>query len=49
MLMDEPASVLDDPAAFLTGGEFAEYDDVDAIFENSESQRVADDSTGRFG
>ncbi len=47
--MQQAARISDKTAVFLTGGELAEYDDTDKIFENPESQRVEDYITGKFG
>jgi len=47
--MQQAARISDQTAVFLTGGELAEYDDTDKIFENPESQRVEDYITGKFG
>ncbi|MFB6108921.1 MAG: phosphate ABC transporter ATP-binding protein PstB [Haloplanus sp.] len=47
--MQQAARISDQTAVFLTGGELAEYDDTDKIFENPESQRVEDYVTGKFG
>jgi phosphate transport system ATP-binding protein len=47
--MQQAARISDRTAVFLTGGELAEYDDTNKIFENPESQRVEDYITGKFG
>ncbi|MFQ3283312.1 MAG: phosphate transport system ATP-binding protein [Natronomonas sp.] len=47
--MQQAARVSDQTAVFLTGGELVEYDDTERIFENPESQRVADYISGKFG
>jgi phosphate transport system ATP-binding protein len=47
--MQQAARISDQTAVFLTGGQLAEYDDTDKIFENPESQRVEDYITGKFG
>jgi phosphate transport system ATP-binding protein len=47
--MQQAARISDRTAVFLTGGELAEYDDTNEIFENPESQRVEDYITGKFG
>jgi len=47
--MQQAARISDKTAVFLTGGELAEFDDTDKIFENPESQRVEDYITGKFG
>ncbi|MFC7134273.1 MULTISPECIES: phosphate ABC transporter ATP-binding protein PstB [Salinibaculum] len=47
--MQQAARISDQTAVFLTGGELAEYDDTDKIFESPESQRVEDYITGKFG
>jgi phosphate transport system ATP-binding protein len=47
--MQQAARISDQTAVFLTGGELAEYDETDKIFENPESQRVEDYITGKFG
>jgi phosphate transport system ATP-binding protein len=47
--MQQAARISDQTAVFLTGGELAEYDDTDKIFENPESQRVEDYISGKFG
>ena len=47
--MQQAARISDQTAVFLTGGELIEYDDTEKIFENPESQRVADYITGKFG
>ena len=47
--MQQAARISDRTAVFLTGGELAEYDDTQTIFENPESQRVEDYITGKFG
>ncbi|MDY6775242.1 MAG: phosphate ABC transporter ATP-binding protein PstB [Halobacteria archaeon] len=47
--MQQAARISDQTAVFLTGGELAEYDETDKIFENPESQRVEDYVTGKFG
>lgn len=47
--MQQAARISDRTAVFLTGGELAEYDATDTIFENPDSQRVEDYITGKFG
>ena len=47
--MQQAARISDRTAVFLTGGELAEYDDTQTIFENPESERVEDYITGKFG
>ena len=47
--MQQAARISDRTAVFLTGGELAEYDDTQTIFENPASQRVEDYITGKFG
>jgi phosphate transport system ATP-binding protein len=47
--MQQAARISDQTAVFLTGGELAEYDDTERIFENPASQRVEDYITGKFG
>jgi phosphate transport system ATP-binding protein len=47
--MQQAARVSDQTAVFLTGGELVEYDDTERIFEDPESQRVADYISGKFG
>ncbi len=47
--MQQAARISDKTAVFLTGGELAEFDNTDKIFENPESQRVEDYITGKFG
>ena len=47
--MQQAARISDQTAVFLTGGELAEYDDTDKIFEDPESERVEDYITGKFG
>ncbi|MFB6167335.1 MAG: phosphate ABC transporter ATP-binding protein PstB [Haloferacaceae archaeon] len=47
--MQQAARISDQTAVFLTGGELAEYDDTDKIFEDPESKRVEDYITGKFG
>ncbi|UPM42697.1 phosphate ABC transporter ATP-binding protein PstB [Halocatena salina] len=47
--MQQAARISDQTAVFLTGGELAEYDDTDTIFEDPDSQRVEDYITGKFG
>ncbi|MGQ4557056.1 phosphate ABC transporter ATP-binding protein PstB [Halobellus sp. GM3] len=47
--MQQAARISDRTAVFLTGGELAEYDDTQKIFENPEHQRVEDYITGKFG
>ena len=47
--MQQAARISDKTAVFLTGGELAEFDDTNTIFENPESQRVEDYITGKFG
>jgi phosphate transport system ATP-binding protein len=47
--MQQAARISDRTAVFLTGGELAEYDDTNKIFENPENQRVEDYITGKFG
>jgi len=47
--MQQAARISDKTAVFLTGGELAEFDNTDKIFENPDSQRVEDYITGKFG
>jgi phosphate transport system ATP-binding protein len=47
--MQQAARISDRTAVFLTGGELAEYDATEKIFENPESDRVEDYITGKFG
>ena len=47
--MQQAARISDQTAVFLTGGQLAEYDETDKIFENPESQRVEDYISGKFG
>jgi phosphate transport system ATP-binding protein len=47
--MQQAARISDRTAAFLTGGELAEYGRTEEIFEDPESQRVEDYITGKFG
>jgi ABC-type dipeptide/oligopeptide/nickel transport system ATPase component len=47
--MQQAARISDKTAVFLTGGELVEFDDTDKIFENPDSQRVEDYTTGKFG
>ena len=47
--MQQAARISDQTAVFLTGGNLAEYDDTDKIFENPSNQRVEDYITGKFG
>jgi phosphate transport system ATP-binding protein len=47
--MQQAARISDLTAVFLTGGELAEFDDTDRIFQNPDSERVEDYVTGKFG
>jgi phosphate transport system ATP-binding protein len=47
--MQQAARISDRTAVFLTGGELAEFDDTDRIFQNPDSERVEDYVTGKFG
>jgi len=47
--MQQAARISDQTAVFLTGGQLVEYDETEKIFENPESQRVEDYTTGKFG
>jgi len=47
--MQQAARISDQTAVFLTGGELAEYDETDKIFQDPESQRVEDYVSGKFG
>ncbi len=47
--MQQAARISDMTAVFLTGGERAEYDETETIFENPEHQLVEDYITGKFG
>ena len=47
--MQQAARISDRTAVFLTGGELAEYDATEKVFENPESDRVEDYITGKFG
>ena len=47
--MQQASRISDQTALFLTGGELAEYDETERIFEDPQSQRVEDYVTGKFG
>ncbi|XVH33042.1 phosphate ABC transporter ATP-binding protein [Haloferacaceae archaeon DSL9] len=47
--MQQAARISHKTAVFLTGGELVEFDDTATIFESPESQRVEDNTTGKFG